>query len=111
MKIDTGLSKTYLTSTMNPQIKISAKGQIVIPQETRQRLNWEQGQRLEVVETAGGVFLKRPSHIKKRPPEEVLAKIRSLVQYDGPPVTIDEMNETINEGWRQAALNSDCAKR
>jgi len=40
-----------------------------------------------------------------------LAKIRSLVQYDGPTVTIDEMNETINEGWRQAALNSDCAKR
>ena len=111
MKIDTGLGKTYLTRDMNQQIKISAKGQIVIPQETRRRLNWEQGQQLEVVETAGGVFLKRPPQIKKRPPEEVLAKIRSLVQYDGPTVTIDEMNETINEGGRQAALNSDCAKR
>jgi AbrB family looped-hinge helix DNA binding protein len=96
---------------MNQQIKISTKGQIVIPQETRRRLNWKQGQQLEVVETASGIFLRRPSEIKKRSPEEVLAKIRSLVQYDGPTVTIDEMNETISEGWRQAALNSDCAKR
>jgi AbrB family looped-hinge helix DNA binding protein len=96
---------------MNAQIKISAKGQIVIPQDTRRRLKWEQGQQLEVVETAGGVFLKKPSQIKKRSPEEVLAKIRSLVQYDGRAVTIEEMNETINEGWRQAALKSDSAKR
>lgn len=96
---------------MNAHIKISAKGQIVIPKDTRRRLNWDQGQKLEVVETAGGVFLKRPSEVKKRSPEEVLAKIRSLIQYDGPPVTIEEMNETISEGWRQAALKSDCAKR
>ncbi len=96
---------------MNAHIKISAKGQIVIPKGTRLRLNWEQGQQLEVVETAGGVFLKRPSVKKKSSPEEVLAKIRALIQYDGPTVTIEEMNETINEGWRQAALKSDCAKR
>lgn len=96
---------------MNAQIKISAKGQIVIPKGTRRRLNWDEGQKLEVVETSAGVFLKRPSERKKLSPEEALAKIRALIQYDGPPVTIEEMNETINEGWQKAALKSNCAKR
>jgi AbrB family looped-hinge helix DNA binding protein len=96
---------------MNAQIKISAKGQIVIPKGIRRRLNWDEGQKLEVVETSAGVFLKRPPERKKLSAEEALAKIRALIKYDGPPVTIEEMNETIAEGWRQAALKSDCAKR
>ena len=96
---------------MNSQTRLSAKGQVVIPKDVRDRMQWQQGQPLDIVETGGGLFLKRPSSHKKSSPEEVLAKIRALVQYDGPPVTINEMNETIREGWRQSALKSDCAKR
>lgn len=96
---------------MNAQTRLSAKGQVVIPKDIRARMRWEQGQPLDIVETGGGVFLKRPSALNKSSPEEVLAKIRALIQYDGPTVTIEEINETITEGWRQAALKSDCAKR
>jgi AbrB family looped-hinge helix DNA binding protein len=77
---------------MNAQTKLSAKGQVVIPKDVRDRLHWQQGQALEVVETSEGVLLKQPS-LRPR------------------TITIQEMNETIDEGWRQAALKSDCAKR
>lgn len=96
---------------MTVQTRLSAKGQVVIPKDVRDRLHWRQGQMLEVVETSDGLIL-RPSSLRPRiSHEEALAKIRSVVRYTGPAVTIEEMNETIDEGWRQAALKSDCAKR
>jgi AbrB family looped-hinge helix DNA binding protein len=96
---------------MNAQTKLSAKGQVVIPKDVRDRLHWTQGEALDVIETADGVLLKRLTPGKKLSAQEALAKIRALVKYDGPPVSIEEMNETIAEGWRQSALKSDCAKR
>lgn len=96
---------------MNAQTKLSAKGQVVIPKDVRDRLHWQQGQALEVVETSEGVLLKQPSLRPRISHEDALAKIRSIVNYTGPTITIQEMNETIGEGWRQAALKSDCAKR
>jgi AbrB family looped-hinge helix DNA binding protein len=96
---------------MNAQTKLSAKGQVVIPKDVRDRLHWQQGQALEIVETSEGVLLKQPSLRPRISPEEALAKIRSIVNYTGPIITIQEMNEAIDEGWRQAALKSDCAKR
>ncbi len=100
----------YLTH-VTAQTRLSAKGQIVIPKDVRDRLRWEQGQALEVIETSDGVLLKRPPAKKTLTVDQALAKIRAIVKYDGPPVTIEEMNETIAEGWRQSALKSDCAQR
>jgi AbrB family looped-hinge helix DNA binding protein len=96
---------------MNAQTKLSAKGQVVIPKDVRDRLQWQQGQALEVVETSEGVLLKQPSLRPQISHEDALAKIRSIVKYTGPTITIQEMNEAIDEGWQQAALKSDCAKR
>ena len=111
MGIDFALSKAYLTFIMNAHTRISVKGQVVIPKGVRDRLHWEHGQPLDVVEMAGGVFLKRRSAPKQLTAEDALAKIRGLINYNGPAVTIDEMNEAINENYRQAALTSDSAKR
>ena len=38
---------------------LSSKGQVVMPKALRMRLAWEQGSRLELVETADGVLLRR----------------------------------------------------
>ncbi len=95
---------------MNAQTRLSAKGQVVIPKDVRQRLHWEHGQPLDVIETADGVFLKRQKSGKSLTPDEALARIRARFKYDGPPVSIEEMNETINEMYRKSALQSDCAK-
>jgi AbrB family looped-hinge helix DNA binding protein len=96
---------------MNAQTTLSSKGQVVIPKDVRERLHWELGEPLDVVEMANGVFLKRRSVPKRLSDKEALARIRAIVKYDGPTVTIEEMNETINEGYRLAALKSDSAKR
>lgn len=96
---------------MNIHTKLSAKGQVVIPKDVRDRLKWQRGQTLELIETSEGVLLKQPPSRPRISHEEALAKIRAIVNYKGPAVTIDEMNETIAEGWRQAALKSDCAER
>lgn len=96
---------------MTMQTRISAKGQVVIPKDVRDRLRWAQGQTLDVVETSDGVLLKQQLRSKTLSADEAFEKIRKLVSYDGPTVSIQEMNETITEGWRQSALKSDCAKR
>lgn len=101
-KIDTLRGKTYLTD-MTAQTRLSAKGQIVIPKDVRDRLRWEQGQPLDVIETHDGVLLKKqPLKKKTLTLEEALARIRARVKYDGPPVTIEEMNESIAEMFRES---------
>ena len=95
---------------MNAYTTLSAKGQIVIPKPTRERLRMLPGQRFEVVETPEGVLLKRLPTKGRLSFQEAMARIRRLASYDGPPVTIEEMNETIADGWRDAALRSDRAR-
>lgn len=36
--------------------------------------------------------------------DETVAHLRSIVKYDGPPVSIEEMNETIAKCWEESAL-------
>jgi AbrB family looped-hinge helix DNA binding protein len=95
---------------MNAQIKLSSKGQIVIPKDVRDRLRWVQGQPLDIIETTEGVLLTRHKAGSKLSFEEATARIRARIKYDGPPVSIEDMNETINEMYRKSALESDCAK-
>ncbi len=86
---------------MNAQTKVSAKGQIVIPKEIRRRHQMSPGRLLDVIETPDGVLL-RP-HMKKEgiSVDEAIARIRRIIKYDGPPVTIEEMNESIRQMWAQ----------
>jgi AbrB family looped-hinge helix DNA binding protein len=94
---------------MNQMTKMSSKGQIVIPKSVRDRHGWGDGTPFDVVDTPQGVLLRAPSPKKEALTiDEALARIRSRVTYSGPPVTIEEMNETIAEMWKQSALKSDC---
>lgn len=84
---------------MNSTTKISAKGQVVIPKDVRDELGLVPGQSLEVIKTGGGVLL-RPKHIKSgRSFEEITAAIRARVTYRGPPVSIEDMSESIRQMW------------
>lgn len=89
-RIDCGAGKTYLT-TMNAQTRLSAKGQVVIPKEVRDRLGLVEGTVFDVVQRGDEVVLRLPHGRKKLTVEEAEARIRAAVKYDGPPISDEEI--------------------
>jgi AbrB family looped-hinge helix DNA binding protein len=85
---------------MSVQATLSGKGQVVIPKDVRDRLRLLPGDRLDVVERPDGVLLRKPLKKSGESFEEITARIRSLISYDGPPVSIEEMDEAIAEMWK-----------
>ncbi len=84
---------------MNAQTRVSGKGQVVIPKDVRDRLQLSPGDRLDIIERADGVFLRKVHAKSGESFDEITARIRRLAQYDGPPVTIEEMNVAIADMW------------
>ena len=93
-------SRDNLTS-MTRHTKVSAKGQVVIPKDVRDRLKWTPGTELEVVHGAAGVMLRaKPVKVKKLPFDEAMAKLRAVVNYIGPVGDEADWNEAIDEMFR-----------
>ena len=87
---------------------MSAKGQVVIPKSVRERLRWDQGADLEVIETAEGVLLR-----SRRPERERLTIEefrRRMPKYEGPPASLEDMNQAIDramaERWTRKERDS-----
>ena len=77
---------------MNAQIKVSGKGQVVIPKDVRDRLGMVEGTVLDVIESAEGVFLRKPAKRKKMSVEEATVRLRELIKWDGPPLPIERLS-------------------
>ena len=77
---------------MTAQTRLSAKGQVVIPKDVRDRLGWPQGSELEVIETAGGILLRKARERKKLTVAESSAQLRKLIDYKGPPLSIEQLS-------------------
>jgi AbrB family looped-hinge helix DNA binding protein len=86
---------------MTAQTRVSAKGQVVIPKEVRMRHQMSAGRVLDVIETADGVLLRARAKPDGISVGEALARIGRILRYDGPAVTLDDMNETIGRMWAQ----------
>ena len=80
--------------------QVSTKGQIVIPKAIRDRHAFVEGQTVEVVETPAGVLLRLPKAKTAESFEEVTARIRARNSYRGPPATIADMNDAIDQMFR-----------
>jgi AbrB family looped-hinge helix DNA binding protein len=84
---------------MNAYTSISGKGQVVIPKQVRDRLQLVPGDRLEVVERPDGILLRRHHRKSAGSFEEITARIRSRMTYDGPPVSLEEMDRAVGDMW------------
>ena len=78
---------------------MSERGQVVIPKGVRERLRMGPGDRLEVVERPDGVLLRKPFQRSGEDFDTITARIRSRIRYDGPAVSIDDMNRAVADMW------------
>ena len=72
-------------------ITMTSKGQITLPAATRAKLRLVKGVRMEVEETGDGKIVLTPKSAKTGD----IRQLRGILKYDGPPVSIEEMNEAI----------------
>ncbi len=77
-------------------VRLSSKGQIVIPKSVRQEHGWSPGQEFIVEEADGGVLLRpRP----RFPPTE-LEEVFGSLPYEGPPLSLEAMDAAVQEAVR-----------
>ena len=86
-------SKSYHHLTPIPPMttRLSSKGQIIIPKAIRAARSWRPGQQFEVVETGEGVLLRPCQGF----PRTELDEVAGCLAYDGPPVSVEEMNGAV----------------
>lgn len=82
---------------MNAQTTLSEKGQVVIPKDVRDALGFVVGQKLEVIRSGNGVFLRPVLEKSGRTTEEIFAHLREIVpKWEGPPVSIEDMDRAVD---------------
>jgi antitoxin PrlF len=75
-----------------PATAVTSKGQITIPIEVRRKHGIRTGDRLDFTENEKGELVLRQ---KRRSIMDLIG----ILKRDGPPVSIEEMNKAIEEGW------------
>ena len=69
-------------------VRLSSKGQLVIPRAIREALHWNAGTELTVVRTGSGVLIQAPpKKTGKR-----LEDLRGCLNYQGPPLSDEELH-------------------
>ncbi len=83
--------------------KLSSKGQIIIPKHLRAAHRWKAGQEFAVIDTGEGILLrpKSPFH------ETTIEQVAACLEYQGQPKTIEELEQAIEKGVKQASHDRD----
>ncbi len=77
---------------MNARTKLSAKGQVVIPKDVRERMGLVIGDAFEVISRGDELVLRRETRRQKLTFEEATTQLRKLVKYDGPPIPVEKLS-------------------
>ena len=78
---------------------VSTKGQVILPKAIRERRQWAAGTKLTIEETPEGVLLKSAALF----PETDLDSVCGMLKYDGPALTIEEMDAAVMREARRRA--------
>ena len=87
---------------MTAHTRVSAKGQVVIPKNLRDRLAWAPGTPLDVIETAEGLTLRRSNSAKQSSFDAALARLRKISRWDGPRFSDEEEKAAVDEMMRRS---------
>ena len=75
-------------------IRMSSKGQVIIPKSLRLAHDWDTGQELVVINTSDGVLLK-----PKAPFEQTnITDVAGCLGYAGEPKSLTEMDAAVARG-------------
>ena len=86
---------------MNARTTMSGKGQVVIPKDVRDALGFVAGQKLDVIPSGDGVFLRPVTRKSGRSAEEIFARLRDIAPpWEGPPATVEDMDRAIDAMMR-----------
>ena len=77
---------------LSSQLSLSTKGQVVIPKKVRDALNWKAGTDLILVMTNNGVILQAAP----QKTGDNLAKLRGFIHYEGEPVDLDTLCQSVD---------------
>jgi AbrB family looped-hinge helix DNA binding protein len=77
--------------------RLSTKGQVIIPKPVRDAAGWRPGAEL-VVERRGDEVTLTPKRTRKR---LTLDEVVGMLKYEGPPVSIDDMDRGIDEAMEE----------
>lgn len=82
-----------------PTATVTSKRQITIPAEVCKELRIAPGTKIDFVKNAAGETVIRPKTGDIR-------RLRGILKYDGPPVSIEEMKMSIEEAAVERYLRS-----
>jgi AbrB family looped-hinge helix DNA binding protein len=85
---------------MNAQTKLSAKGQVVIPKDVRDRLNLKPGTRFEVSDQMGVIKLTPSLRTNPFPPTTI-EDVRKIPRWTGRTRTVEEISSLSDEALRE----------
>jgi AbrB family looped-hinge helix DNA binding protein len=75
-------------------VKLSSKGQVIIPKPIRDTYHWETGQELQLIDTGNGILLQPKAPFVESALDEVAGCLRST----GKPISIADMDKAVAEG-------------
>ena len=81
-------------------IKLSSKGQVVIPKEIRDELHWTEGTQLTLIATSSGVTIKATPQKASRRLEDLIG----MLKHDGPPLSTADLCKPVDyrADWEQS---------
>jgi AbrB family looped-hinge helix DNA binding protein len=79
---------------------LTSKGQITIPLEVREDLGLKTGDRVSFIKGQHGEYILKAK-------TGSIQDVKGMWKWTGKPVTIEEMNETIAQGWAGLLTSED----
>jgi antitoxin PrlF len=67
---------------------VTSKGQVTIPVAVRKKLRLKSGSKVDFIENKAGETVLKPR-------QGDIRRLRGFIKYDGPPVSVEEMNEAV----------------
>jgi len=86
------------TTSSWASVRLSTKGQLVVPKEIRDRHGWSAGAELVFEDSGDRVILRQVEDV----PETTLEELTGCSGYKGPAKSLQQMEEGIAEGARRS---------